>query len=290
MSTLKVWLVTGCSAGLGFALSKVIMAHGHKLIASSRNPSKTPDLVQQVTSQGGHWIALDTTALDLEDIVARAERIHGRLDVVINNAGYPIYGAFEDLRLDDARHVMETNFWGPCRIMLAVLPGMRARSQEDGQRVIVNISSTAGLRVLPLSSQYSASKFALEAVSEGLAREVTAHNIRVQLVEPGAFRTAFLSSDKIQFTPLSEHYQGGPCEEMLRKMQNMDGQQLGDPEQGAMRIYEAVMGEGMAQWRVPTLRLPLGSDCLKTVFAKIEHVRDDFEKCSDMAKSTDIKK
>ena len=289
MSTQKVWLVTGCSAGLGFALSKVILAHGHKLIASSRNPAKTPDLVQQVTSQGGHWIALDTTAPDLEDIVARAEHIHGRLDVVVNNAGYPIYGAFEDLRLDDARQVMETNFWGPCRIMLAVLPGMRARGKENGQRVIVNVSSTAGMRVLPSSSQYSASKFALEAVSEGLAREVAAHNIRVQLVEPGAFRTAFLSSDKIQFTPLSEPYQGGPCEEMLRKMQDMDGQQLGDPEQGAMRIYEAVMGEGMAQWRVPTLRLPLGSDCLKTVVAKIEHVRDDFEKCADMARSTDVK-
>ncbi|CAK7207166.1 hypothetical protein SEUCBS139899_009974 [Sporothrix eucalyptigena] len=290
MSAPKVWLVTGCSAGLGFALSKVILAHGHKLIASSRNPAKTPELVKQVTSQGGHWISLDTTDPDIEDIIARAEKIHGHLDVVVNNAGYPIYGAFEDLDLKDARQVMETNFWGPCRVMLAVLPGMRARNKEDGQRVVVNVSSTAGMRVLPLSSQYSASKFALEAVSEGLAREVAAHNIRVQLVEPGAFRTAFLSSEKIHFTPLSEPYRAGPCEETLRMMQSMDGKQLGDPEQGALRIYEAVMGEGMAQWRVPTLRLPLGSDCLKTVVAKIDHIRDDFEKCSDMARSTDIKK
>lgn len=87
MPEAKVWLITGCSAGLGSAIAKAALAHGHLVIASSRNPTKTPELVQEITSQGGHWISLDTTAPDLEDIVVRAEAIHGRLDVVVNNAG-----------------------------------------------------------------------------------------------------------------------------------------------------------------------------------------------------------
>lgn len=93
-----VWLVTGCSAGLGCALARAILAHGHRLIASSRNPQKTPDLVREITRKGGHWIKLDSAAPDLEQIVKDAEAIYGRLDVVVNNAGYSMNGAFEDLR------------------------------------------------------------------------------------------------------------------------------------------------------------------------------------------------
>lgn len=82
-----VWLITGCSSGLGSSLAKSVIAHGHKLIASSRTPSKTPELVQEITSKGGHWIALDTTASDLEEVITHAEAIYGRFDVVVNNAG-----------------------------------------------------------------------------------------------------------------------------------------------------------------------------------------------------------
>ncbi|KAK1761635.1 hypothetical protein QBC33DRAFT_605143 [Phialemonium atrogriseum] len=285
MSDNKVWLVTGCSAGLGSALAKTILAHGHKLIASSRNPSKTPDLVDYVTSRSGHWITLDTTAPDLEDIIAQAEAIYGRLDVVVNNAGYPICGAFENLKLEDARQQMETNLWGPCRIMLAVLPGMRTRRSGT----IVNISSTAGLRVLPTYSHYSATKFALEAISEGLAHEVAAFNVRVQLVEPGAFRTNFLGADNIRYAPLSEEYRGTVCDDMLAKLRGMDGRQAGDPAAAAERIYEVVTGTGMATGRKPDLRLPLGSDCLQTVRAKLEHVRENFAQSEDIAISTDAK-
>lgn len=98
MSDFPVWLITGCSGGLGLALARAVLAHDHRLIASSRNPSKTPDLVDEITSRGGHWIALDSTAANLEEIVSSAQAIHGHLDVVVNNAGYPICGAFEDLR------------------------------------------------------------------------------------------------------------------------------------------------------------------------------------------------
>lgn len=185
-------------------------------------------------------------------------------------------------RLEAARQQMETNFWGVCRTMLAVLPGMRARRSG----VIVNVSSTAGLRVLPTYSHYSASKHAVEAISEGIAQEVAAFGIRVQLVEPGAFRTNFLGKDNIQYAPVSEDYKGSVCDKWLEKLRDMDGKQAGDPEVAAQRIYEAVTGTGMAAGRPPGLRLPLGSDCIQTVGQKLDRVRINFKEWEDVAAST----
>lgn len=167
--------------------------------------------------------------------------------------------------------------------MKTVLPGMRARKSGT----IVNISSTAGLRVLPTYSHYSSTKHALEAISEGLAQEVAAFNIRIQLVEPGAFRTNFLTKDSIQYAELSEPYQGGVCEEMREVLREMDGRQKGNPGVAAERIWEVVMGDGMARGLAVGLRLPLGSDCLKTVQEKMDRVRGDFWQYEGIAKSTD---
>lgn len=167
--------------------------------------------------------------------------------------------------------------------MLTVLPGMRVRKLG----VIVNLSSTAGLRAAPTYGHYSASKFALEAVSEGLSQEVADFNIRIQLVEPGAFRTSFLTQDSIQFAPLSEPYKGTSAEHTLNVLRNMDGKQAGDPVKAAERIYEVVTCRGMAEGRTPNLRLPLGSDCLQVVREKLERVRQNFEQFEDIAASTD---
>ena len=180
---------------------------------------------------------------------------------------------------------METNLWGPCRIILSVLPGMRARKSGT----IVNVSSTAGFRTLPTYSHYASSKFGLEAISEGLAQEVAPFGVRIQLVEPGALRTKFLRAGAIQYAPLSEHYRGTVCDEMLGRLEEMDGSQVGDPVEAAERIYEVVTGTGMAAGRETELRLPIGSDCIETVRAKLERVRDNFERFEDLATSTDIK-
>ncbi|BCS28054.1 uncharacterized protein APUU_61102S [Aspergillus puulaauensis] len=180
---------------------------------------------------------------------------------------------------------METNFWGPCRIMKAALPGMRSRRSGT----IVNISSTAGLRVLPTYSHYSATKHALEAISEGLAQEAAQFNVRIQLVEPGAFRTNFLGKDNIQYAPLSDPYTTGVCADMLRVLGEMDGNQAGDPVVAAERIWEVVMGEGMARGKGLGLRLPLGSDCIKTVREKMEKVGADLDRFGDIARSTDAR-
>lgn len=167
--------------------------------------------------------------------------------------------------------------------MKAVLPGMRARRSG----VIVNVSSTAGIRVLPTYSHYSSSKFALEAISEGLAQEVAHLNIRIQLVNPGAFRTNFLGQNNIQYAPLGEDYKGSISEETLHRIQNMDGRQAGMPDVAAERIWEVVTGQGMASGREPCLRLPLGSDCVKTVREKLDRVKKNIDSMEDIAISTD---
>jgi NAD(P)-dependent dehydrogenase (short-subunit alcohol dehydrogenase family) len=96
-SASKIWLITGCSAGFGYALARAVQAHGHKVIASSRNPPKSSDLVKEITDKGGHWIPLDVTAKDVKQTIEKAEAIYGHLDVAVNNAGYSYVGAIEDL-------------------------------------------------------------------------------------------------------------------------------------------------------------------------------------------------
>lgn len=169
--------------------------------------------------------------------------------------------------------------------MLAVLPEMRKRRSG----VIVNISSSAGLRVLPAYSHYSSTKFAVEAISEGIAQEVAEFNIRIQLVEPGAFRTNFLGQGGIQYAPLSEPYKAGVCGKMLSTLRDMDGSQAGDPAIAAERIFEIATCQGMAEGREPKLRLPLGSDCVKAVRTKLKQVSDNIERFEDISVSTDGK-
>ncbi|KAJ0301336.1 hypothetical protein COL516b_007735 [Colletotrichum fioriniae] len=181
--TQLVWLITGCSSGLGLELSREVLKRGHLVIASSRSPEKTAHLIEEIQQAGGHWIALDVT----NDNVDSAARIHGRIDVLVNNAGYGIAGGFEDLSLSDFQTLFDTNLFGTIRATQAVLPHMRAAHSGT----IINISSTGGLRGLAAVSAYSSSKFAVEGLSESLAAEYADFGIRVILVEPGPFRTLF---------------------------------------------------------------------------------------------------
>ncbi|KAE8354350.1 putative short chain oxidoreductase/dehydrogenase [Aspergillus coremiiformis] len=279
----KVWLITGCSTGFGLALTRIVLQRGHKVIATSRDPSRTPELVQEVTDGGGHWTALDVTSDHLEQDIQQIEDRLGQIDVLVNNAGYSLLGAFEDLSVQDAREQMETNFFGPLRIIRAVLPGMRERRGGT----MVNISSTAGVRALPTYSLYSASKFAMEGLSEGLASEVAAFNVRVILVEPGAFYTNFLTSGSAAYRPVSEVYRDTETGRRLASLQAMHAQQRGDPVKAARRIFDTVMGEGMAAGRQTYLRLPLGPDCLEAVRQKLGQLQENYDAMEDIASSTD---
>jgi NAD(P)-dependent dehydrogenase (short-subunit alcohol dehydrogenase family) len=159
-STSPVWFITGCSSGFGTGLALTALNMGHRVIASSRNPSRTPDLVSQVQSLGGYWLTLDVTSPNASDVVKEALKIYGHIDYFVNNAGYGLLGAIEDFSEEEYRHQMEVNFFAPLKLIQTVLPSMRERRSGT----IVNISSTSGQDGIPACGLYSASKFALEGM------------------------------------------------------------------------------------------------------------------------------
>lgn len=155
------WLITGCSSGLGLALVREVQSHGDMVIATSRNPSKNPDLVAEVVSKGGKWLPLDVTDLSSHGLIEELEQSGTHIDVLVNNAGGSIHGAVEHLDEDEARWHMELNYFGPYRLIRAVLPHMRKRRFG----VIANISSGAGLEARPSMGGYGAAKAALDGKS-----------------------------------------------------------------------------------------------------------------------------
>ncbi|KAH8885952.1 putative short chain oxidoreductase/dehydrogenase [Thozetella sp. PMI_491] len=283
MTTSAVWLITGCSSGFGLELARAVLARGHQVIASSRTPAKTPELVEEVKSKGGSWISLDVTADDVKAKIAEATAIHGRIDVLVNNAGTGINAGFEDLSDADFQALFSTNVLGTIKATQAVLPYMRARRAGT----IINISSTSGLRGLASMSAYAASKFALEGISESLAAEYAEFGIRVILVEPGMFRTAFLGDKTGVSRPMSAFYEGTATEKMLQFLDNSDGKQPGDPVKAAEQICDFATEQGLAKGLGKYLRLPLGNSAIKGALGKAEGLRDNFEAVAHIARSCD---
>ena len=193
-STKKVILITGASSGFGKACADHLSRLGHKVYGTSRNPKPraTEDTATGPAPSGSpEMIRMDVDRDDsVGSAVASVHEREGRIDVVVNNAGLGLAGAIEDTSVDEAKALFETNFWGVLRVLRAVLPIMRA--QRSGH--IVNISSLGGQIGIPFQSFYSASKFALEAMTEALSMEVRPFGIRVALIEPGDARTEFTGS------------------------------------------------------------------------------------------------
>jgi NAD(P)-dependent dehydrogenase (short-subunit alcohol dehydrogenase family) len=185
---MKTILVTGSSTGIGFATAVSLVRAGHDVFATKRSPAKSPELLA-LAAKEGLPIAVIPLDVDRDESVAAGVahvlKARGRIDVLVNNAGVALLGSVEATPLAQFRQVMETNYFGALRCMQAVLPGMRER--KSGR--IVNVTSVAGRLAFAGQSAYSASKFALEAVSEALAAEVKPFNIRVNLVEPGVIET-----------------------------------------------------------------------------------------------------
>ncbi|EAU32766.1 hypothetical protein ATEG_07382 [Aspergillus terreus NIH2624] len=280
-----IWLITGASSGLGYYLALHALAAGHKVIASVRSKTKSADAVQTIESHGGKVIELDVCkGSTIPDAAKQAESFYGHIDVLVNNAGYSLLGAVEDMRDDENYLQFETNFFGPLRLIRALLPSMRTR----GGGTIVNVSSIAGQDGLPSCGLYAASKFALEGLSESLARELAPFNISVLVVEPGAFRTNFLTAAVKNETGLSEAYRGTPVDAVLGKFDSMQGTQVGDPVKGVARVFEVVTGEGQAgSLKGKILRLPLGSDCVARIEAKLQSLSHDLGAAREAALSTD---
>lgn len=270
----EVWFITGASSGFGKSLAEYAIAKGYQVVATARRKEKL-EVLAATTPDQVLPIAMDVTKRDqIKSAVQSAIAHFGRIDVLINNAGYGIVGALEETPEEELRQQMETNFFGAIAVTQAVLPQMRA--QQSG--AIVNMSSMGGNMSFGGFSAYSASKFALEGASEALAQEVSPFGIKVMIVEPGAFRTAFAGS-ALKHMPKIAAYDTivGGTRDFAK---GMDGTQAGDPAKAAGAIDKALKAD-----RTP-LRLQLGQDAVDAIKAHSEQLLADLETWKAVAVAT----
>ncbi|KAI0194315.1 putative short-chain dehydrogenase [Xylaria flabelliformis] len=262
-----VWVITGVSNGFGFLLTLRALKAGHRVVGTLRNKAKNTRTVQQIEAAGGEVMEMDMT--ESQESIHRKIKSVGRIDYLINNAGYAIFCCLEQMSENEVNTQIATNVFGPVYAMQAALEGMRARRSG----LIVNISSIAAKDPLPTSALYAASKAALEAASESLAKEVADFGIGVTIVNPGAFRTNFLGQLQLSENPMPSDYKDSVVGQTIQKFANADGKQAGDPEKGVERIFEFVTGEGIAgELKGKVLRLVIGEDA----FTRMKNNNDKF--------------
>lgn len=261
METEQVWLVTGASSGFGYAISRAVAATGGRVVATARQPEQAQALQDLAATHPGRVLVLPLDVTDsgqTEWAMAQTMETFGRLDVVVNNAGYGIFGALEEIPDDAARKVFETNVFGSLNVIRAALPVLRA--QRRGH--IVQISSVAGVTApSPGLGLYAATKFTVEGMCEGLAKEVAHLGIGVTIVEPGMFGTNFVAA--LDITPVQHADYRASVEATRERLTQLDPSVYGDPDQAARQIIAAV------ESAAPPLRLPLGHDAVTAIRAKL---------------------
>ena len=250
-------LITGCSTGFGRAAAVELIKRGHDVVATARRLSTLDDLDVAAT------VALDVT--DADSVRAAVDRA-GPLDALVNNAGFGVVGPVERVSLDDARRCMETNLFGAARMIQAVLPGMR----ERGTGTIVNVSSVAGRVGVPLDGFYSASKWALEGLSETLHFEVGHFGIRVRIVEPGFFETEFHGNT------VRHGLDDAPYDELDRQWETARDVLNGDGEPQGPEVVAGVIADAVESSE-PRLRWPVGNDADLAISTKDSRSFEDFE-------------
>lgn len=243
----RTWLITGSSSGFGLALASAVLASNESVIATSRHLETLQILAEQYP-ETCRLIALDVTdSNQVKNAIAEGVAAFGRIDVVVNNAGYGLVGAFEELASEQITDNFNTNFFGALEVIRGVLPILRA--QKSGH--LVNMSAAAVIANYPGFSIYGASKWALEGLSESLAIELKPLGIRVTIVQPGPFRTNFIG-ESLQCAENHISDYDRTSGKFLQFLKKMEGQQPGDPAKAVQAIIAVVNAER------PPLRLVLG--------------------------------
>ncbi|PPJ31652.1 short-chain dehydrogenase/reductase [Nocardia nova] len=274
MTTDHVWFITGTSSGFGRAIAEAVLADGGSVVATARKTESLADLRDRAPER---VLVAQLDVTDPASITAAVEAARvrfGRIDVLVNNAGYGLRGALEECDDEQLRALMETNVWGLISVTEAVLPLMRA--QRSGH--IVQLSSVGGVRARLGGTPYALSKFAVEGLSEGLSYEVAPFGIKVTIVEPGPFRTDF-AGRSIQWAASMPEYTPVFAEERER-FQAQDGAQPGDPARAAAAILRAVAMDE------PPLRLPLGPEAFAGIRATLTQRLADLDELEPWAADT----
>ncbi|UZE14526.1 oxidoreductase [Pseudomonas sp. B21-053] len=273
----RVWLVTGASRGIGAKIVAAALANGDAVVATARDAST---IVQRFGDQSGLLAAtLDVTNEAQGAAVAKAAIEHfGRIDVLVNNAGFGLLGAVEEASSDEIKRLYETNVFGLLNVTRGVLPYMRAARSGH----VINISSVGGYQSAPGYGVYCSTKFAVEALSEALHGELAPLGVNVTVVEPGYFRTDFLDTNSLVESPETIADYAPTAGEVRKLAKAVNQQQPGDPEKLALAMITLVEAKN------PPLRLPLGTDSVRYIEAKNAFVSEELNTWRTLSQSTDF--
>lgn len=274
-SSPPVWFITGCSTGFGRHIAQHVLQLGYRTVVTSRDTNDVRDLAEY-----GDALILEldvTKRSQAEAAVKAAETHYGCIDVLVNNAGIGYFAAVEESDEKEVRDMFDVNFFGLCRMIHIVLPGMRQRRSG----FIVNLSSIGGLRSFPALGYYNATKFAVEGVTEALWQEVEPLGIKVMLVEPSGFRTDWAGRSANETEHQIADY-AETADKNLRWLRAMSGNQDGDPARAAEAIVKAVNSPN------PPHRLLLGNDAYNGAISKLDTLRKEFMAWEEVSRGADF--
>ncbi len=277
MNRQDVWFITGCSTGFGREIAQQVLEAGGRAVLTARRPDELKALA---APHGERALVLSLDMTDEAAIrrsVADANAHFGRIDVLVNNAGYGYFSAIEEGEDDEVRRQFETNVFGLFSLTRHVLPGMRERRHGH----VINVSSVGGLVAFPATGYYHASKHAVEGFSESLAGEVGPLGIHVTIVEPGRFRTDWAGRSLIESKTVIDDY-AETAGKRRAQARGYSGTQPGDPARGAAAIIR-IVGEAK-----PPLRLLLGADAYQIAQTKLDSLRREFEQWKEVSVGTNF--
>ncbi len=271
----RIWLITGVSGGLGRALALQAAQNGDIVYGTLRKAEQISAFNELIPGKTFGLILDVNQHHNIPPVLHTILEQNGRIDVLVNNAGYGLFGAIEELNMEEARQQMETNFFSVLALTQAVLPIMR--KQRSGH--ILQISSMSGIRAYSGTGLYNASKFALEGMSEALAAEIKPLNIHLTLIEPGPFRTDWAGASSVRAKNSIDEYEASSGAR-LNLLQSNSGKQPGDPTKGAKAMLKVVNSEH------PPLRLVLGKPALDAIREKYKMVEEELKAWEDVTLNT----
>lgn len=274
----KIWLITGVSSGLGRHLAEEAAKSGNTVIGTVRKSAQIPAVNSLVNGKTFGYLLDVNDHQQVKNTIDEVIQKFGKIDVLVNNAGYGLMGAIEETSMQEARDQMETNFFGALAVTQTVLPYMR--KQQSGH--IVQISSQAGIAANHGLGIYNASKFALEGFSEALYKEVLPLGIKVTLVEPGPFRTEWAGAS-MKFTKRTIDAYADTAGKLKQYIQSISGNQPGDPIAGSHSIMKIVASENSP------LRLALGKIAVETLRKKADWIKQEVAEWEQVSADADYK-
>ncbi|KAM0251449.1 hypothetical protein ACHAQJ_008201 [Trichoderma viride] len=293
MAVTPVWFITAASSGFGQAIALSALRRGHTVIATARSTSR----IQDLAAAGAHTLAFDVTSppSTIEGVAKDVFAKHGRIDYLINAAGFILEGSIEEASPEEVYASFNTNVFGAMNTIRAFLPYMRAQPLADNgvRGVVATFGSLGSWRGAAGGGVYAMTKWACSALAESLALELEPFKIKATVVEPGYFRTGFLNpgvrvSSKARIDAYED--ENTPTGQTRRRLAKTDGNQLGDVKKGAEVIVDVLSGTGVASGKELPVRVVLGSDTEQVIRDKFENTTKILDEWNEVLRSTDSPK